>query len=102
MPTPTISFAIRYFKCQSGVVVTASHNPKIYNGYKAYGDDGCQCTNELADAVLNEINTLDTFADVKVGNFDELVKAGMINIIGDDCFNAFIASTKKQSIYNEH
>ncbi len=101
MPTPTISFAIRYFKCQSGVVVTASHNPKIYNGYKAYGDDGCQCTNELADAVLNEINTLDTFADVKVGNFDELVKAGMINIIGDDCFNAFIASTKKQSIYNE-
>ena len=101
MPTPTVSFAIRYFKCQSGVVVTASHNPKIYNGYKAYGDDGCQCTNELADSVLNEIESLDTFKDVKTGNFDELVKAGKINIIGEDCFNAFIASTKKQSIYNE-
>ena len=101
MPTPTISFAIRYFKCQSGVVVTASHNPKIYNGYKAYGDDGCQCANELADAVLNEIKSLDTFKDVKTGDFDAFVKEGKINMIGEDCFNAFIKSTKKESIYNE-
>ena len=101
MPTPTVSFAVRYFKCQSGVVVTASHNPKIYNGYKVYGDDGCQCTNELADSVLAEIESLHTFNDVKVADYDELVKAGKIEIIGNDCFNAFIASTKNQSIYNE-
>ena len=100
-PTPTVSFAVRYFKCQSGVVVTASHNPKIYNGYKVYGDDGCQCTEELAKAVLDEINSLDVFKDVKVGDYDALVKANKIQIIGDDCKDAFIESTKKQSIYDE-
>lgn len=101
MPTPTVSFAVRYFKCQAGVMVTASHNPKIYNGYKVYGEDGCQCTNELADAVLNQILSLDTFNDCKVGDYDALVKQGMIEIIGQDCFDAFIKSTKKESIYNE-
>ncbi|MCQ2776487.1 MAG: phospho-sugar mutase [Bacilli bacterium] len=101
MPTPTVSFAVRYYGCSAGVVVTASHNPCKYNGYKVYGDDGCQCTSESADAILEEIEALDVFDDVKVGNYDELVKENKIEIIGDDCFNAFIKSTKKQSIYNE-
>ena len=74
MPTPSLSFAVRYFKCDAGVVVTASHNPKIYNGYKVYGPDGCQCTDNLANAVLEEILAIDMFNDVKVGDFDKLVK----------------------------
>ena len=101
MPTPALSFATRYFKCKAGVVVTASHNPKVYNGYKAYGSDGCQCTDELANGIYQEIIVLDTFKDVKVGNYDELVKNKQINLIGDDCFRAFIDSNKKQSIYHE-
>ena len=84
MPTPALSFATRYFKCNAGVVVTASHNPKIYNGYKVYGPDGCQCTDELANGILKEILTLDIFKDVKLGDYDSLVKEGKINLIGED------------------
>ena len=101
MPTPALSFATRYYKCQAGVVVTASHNPKIYNGYKVYGSDGCQCTDNLANAVLEEILALDMFDGVKVGDLDALLKQGTINLIGEECFKAFIASNKKQSLYNE-
>ena len=101
MPTPSLSFATRYYKCQAGVVVTASHNPKIYNGYKVYGPDGCQCTDALANAILNEILLLDIFKDVKVGNYDELLNKGLINIIGQDCFDAYMKSTKKRSLYEE-
>ena len=101
MPTPALSFATRYFECNAGVVVTASHNPKIYNGYKVYGSDGCQCTDELANAILKEIDVLDTFNDVKVGDFDELVKERKIFLIQQDCFDAYMESTLKQSIYNE-
>ncbi len=101
MPTPSLSFAVRYFKCDAGVVVTASHNPKIYNGYKVYGPDGCQCTDNLANAVLEEILAIDMFNDVKVGDFDKLVKENKIILIDEDCFNAYMESTKKQSIYNE-
>ena len=101
MPTPSLSFAVRYFKCDAGVVVTASHNPKIYNGYKVYGPDGCQCTDNLANAVLEEILAIDMFNDVKVGDFDKLVKENKIILIDEDCFNAYMESTKKQSIYDE-
>ena len=101
MPTPTLSFATRYFKCQAGVVVTASHNPRIYNGYKVYGSDGCQCTDTLANGILQEILALDIFKDVKQGDFDTLLKQGTINLIGEDCFNAYMESTLKQSIFNE-
>ena len=101
MPTPTLSFATRYFKCQAGVVVTASHNPKIYNGYKVYGEDGCQCTDALANGILEEILKLDTFKDVKQGDYDALLNKGLIELISQDCFDAFIKSTKKESIYDE-
>ena len=101
MPTPALSFATRYFKCNAGVVVTASHNPKIYNGYKVYGSDGCQCTDELAGAILKEIDVLDVFNDVKVGDFDELLIEKKIFMIGEDCFKAYMESTLKQSLYNE-
>lgn len=101
MPTPSLSFAVRYFKCDAGVVVTASHNPKIYNGYKVYGPDGCQCTDKLANAVLEEILALDMFNDVKVGDYEKLVKENKIILINEDCFEAYIKSTLKQSIYQE-
>ena len=101
MPTPALSFATRYFKCNAGVVVTASHNPKIYNGYKVYGPDGCQCTDTLANGILEEIQLLDIFEDVKIGDFDALLNKGMINVIGNDCHEAYFKSTLKQSIYQE-
>ena len=101
MPTPALSFATRYFKCQAGVVVTASHNPKAYNGYKVYGSDGCQCTDALANGILQEILAVDTFKDVKQGDYEALLKQGLINLIGEDCVDAYINSTLKQSIYNE-
>ena len=100
MPTPSLSFAVRYFKCNAGVVVTASHNPRIYNGYKVYGPDGCQCTDTLAGAILDEILAIDMF-DPKVGDFDALVKEGKIILIGQDCFDAYMKSTMKQSLYQE-
>ena len=100
MPTPSLSFATRYFKCDAGVVVTASHNPKIYNGYKAYGPDGCQCTDTLANAILEEILAIDVFG-AKVGDYDALVKAKDIILIGQDCFDAYMESTMKQSIFQE-
>ena len=101
MPTPALSFATRYFRCQAGVVVTASHNPKAYNGYKVYGSDGCQCTDALANGILQEILAVDTFKDVKQGDYEALLKQGLINLIGEDCVDAYINSTLKQSIYNE-
>ena len=101
MPTPALSFATRYFKCQAGVVVTASHNPKVYNGYKVYGEDGCQCTDELVNGIYEEIQLIDTFKDVELGDFYTLVKQGTINLINEDCFEAYMKSTFKQSIYQE-
>ena len=93
MPTPALSFATRYFKCNAGVVVTASHNPKIYNGYKVYGPDGCQCTDELANGILEEIQALDIFNDVKVGDFKALINKNLIRTIGHDCYEAYFKST---------
>lgn len=101
MPTPAVSFGVRYFKAEAGIVVTASHNPKQYNGYKVYGDDGCQCTDELANEVLRQIQSIDVFKDVKTGDYEKLLEEGKIVIIGQDCFDAYMASTKKQSLYDE-
>ena len=81
MPVPALSFATRYYNCNAGVMVTASHNPSKYNGYKVYGADGCQITTEAAAAVLAEIEKLDIFADVKKMDFDEAVKEGLIEEI---------------------
>lgn len=101
MPTPSLSFAVRYLKCSAGIIVTASHNPKQYNGYKVYGDDGCQCTIEAANAIYAEIQKLDTFKDVKTGSFDQLLKEGKIELISEDVINAYIQSSLKQSIFDE-
>ncbi len=97
-PVPTVSFATRYLHASAGVMITASHNPSKYNGYKVYGADGCQITTEAAAAVLAEIEKLDIFADVKKMDFDEAVKAGKIENISDDVLTAFIEKVKSQSV----
>lgn len=79
MPVPTVSFATRYLHTSAGVMVTASHNPSKYNGYKVYGADGCQITTEAAAEILAEIEKLDIFADVKHSNFETgLVNGSMV------------------------
>ena len=77
MPTPCLSFAVRYLGCAAGVMVTASHNPAKYNGYKVYGADGCQITTEAAAEILAEIEKLDIFDDVKRISFEEGFEAGI-------------------------
>lgn len=98
MPVPCVSFAVRYFKCAAGVMVTASHNPSKYNGYKVYGPDGCQITDQAADAILSRIGKIDIFKDIKHGDFDAFVKDGRIKYIGEDCYSAFIAEVKSRSV----
>ena len=97
-PTPMLSFAVRALHCSAGIMVTASHNPAKYNGYKAYGSDGCQMTIDAADAVLAKINALDFFNDVKHMPFDEALAAGMISYIGDDVIEDYFRNVLAQGI----
>ena len=97
-PTPMLSFAVRALHCSAGIMVTASHNPAKYNGYKAYGSDGCQMTIDAADAVLAKIYALDSFNDVKHMPFDEALAAGMISYIGDDVIEDYFRNVLAQGI----
>lgn len=98
MPTPMLSYAVRTLKCQAGIVVTASHNPAKYNGYKVYGDDGCQITLKGAAAVLEKINELDVFNDIKISSFDDGLANGSISYIGEDISNSYFDSVLTQGI----
>ncbi|MDO4501977.1 MAG: phospho-sugar mutase [Coriobacteriia bacterium] len=89
-PTPALSFAVRYLGCSAGVNMTASHNPSAYNGYKAYGPDGCQITTQAAKAIQDAINRTDPFAQVKTVDFDQAVADGMIQWMGEDVIDAFV------------
>lgn len=98
MPTPCLSYAVRELNCSAGIMVTASHNPSKYNGYKVYGSDGCQITTQAASDILSEINALDVFDDPKHGDYDAFIKEGMINIISDDLYTKFINRVKQESL----
>lgn len=98
MPTPCLSFAVRQLNCQGGIMVTASHNPAKYNGYKVYGDDGCQITLRGAEIILNKINSLDIFKDVKSADFDEEMAKGNIKYIGNDVIEAFYEKVLAEGI----
>lgn len=97
-PTPVLSFLVRDLKCQAGIMVTASHNPAKYNGYKAYGEDGCQMTDVAAGIVYDEICKLDIFKDVKTMDFDEAISKGLIEYVADEVYDRYIGNVKKQQI----
>lgn len=98
MPTPCLSFAVRELGCAAGVMITASHNPSKYNGYKVYGDDGNQITTKAAKDILAEIEKLDIFSDVKTVEFDNALGRGLISYIDDGVYTSFIEEVKKQSV----
>ncbi|MEE1263259.1 phospho-sugar mutase [Ruminococcus sp.] len=97
-PTPVLSYLVRYFKCQAGIMVTASHNPAKYNGYKAYGEDGCQMTDNAAQAVYDEITKLDIFNDVKTMDFDEAIEKGLIEYVDDSVYDTYLDCVMEQQV----
>ena len=99
MPTPMLSWAVRALKCDAGVMVTASHNPAKYNGYKVYGSDGCQVTLEAAEIILSHITATDIFDGVTSIAFDEAKEQGLIEFIGQDIIDAYMAEVRKQSLH---
>ncbi|MCR4782793.1 MAG: phospho-sugar mutase [Lachnospiraceae bacterium] len=98
MPVPALSFATRFYKCNAGIMVTASHNPAQYNGYKAYGPDGCQMTDDAAAVVYESIQKTDVLTGAKYMSFAEGVEKGLIKFVGDDCKDAFYAAIEDRQV----
>jgi len=98
MPTPALSFAVRHLSCDAGICVTASHNPAKYNGYKAYGADGCQVTSDMADGIMQEIESLDIFENIKKIDFKDGISAGSIEYIKEETTTAFIDAVYGESL----
>lgn len=98
MPVPALSFATRYYEANAGIMVTASHNPAKYNGYKAYGPDGCQMTDEAANIVYAEIQKTDILEGAKIMSFEDGMAAGLIEYVGDDCKEALYEAIKARSV----
>lgn len=88
-PTPVLSYAVRYFKAQGGIMITASHNPRIYNGYKAYWDDGCQVTPPNDVKIIDEYNSITDFSSIPIIEFDQGQKEGLIQYINEECENSY-------------
>ena len=95
-PTPELSFAVREYNCQAGINVTASHNPKEYNGYKVYWEDGAQLPPQHADAIAKRLGEIDIFNDIKIMPYDEAVKAGLIEILGNETDEKFLSHVMAQ------
>jgi phosphoglucomutase len=98
MPVPALSFATRYYECNAGIMVTASHNPAKYNGYKAYGPDGCQMTDDAAAIVYDEIQKTDVLTGVNFISFATGVENGLIRFVGDDCLKAFYEAIESRQV----
>ena len=98
MPVPALSFATRYYNCNAGIMVTASHNPAQYNGYKAYGPDGCQMTDDAAAVVYASIQNTDVLTGAKYMSFAEGVNSGMIEFVGDDCKAALYEAIEARQV----
>ena len=91
MPTPVLSYAVRELRADGGIVITASHNSKEYNGYKVYNNEGCQISEEIADLIFKEISRVDIFSDISSGDFDELLSQGKISYIDDRLCDSFVS-----------
>jgi len=98
MPTPMLSFAVRELKCDAGIVITASHNPAQYNGYKVYGSDGCQLGPDAAKNIMDMMQSIDCFNDVKFADFNAELEAGKIEYIENAVIESYLAAVKKQSV----
>ncbi|MBR1864504.1 MAG: phospho-sugar mutase [Ruminococcus sp.] len=101
MPTPCLSWAVRELGCQAGVMVTASHNPAKYNGYKVYGDDGCQLTLDAANIVTEKIEAVDMFGGAKTVDFEEGLKSGMIEYIKQEVIDKYLDKVAEQGIHTD-
>lgn len=101
MPTPVLSFTAKHLGCNGGIVLTASHNPKEYNGYKIYDEKGCQLVPQFASQVIGFVNAVIDLKSVEVMNFNEGVANGKIVVIGESVLDEFLAEVKKQSLYEE-
>ena len=98
MPVPALSFATRYYHCNAGIMITASHNPAKYNGFKAYGPDGCQMTDDAAAIVYDQIQKTDVLTGAKYISFAEGVEKGLIQFVGDDCKEALYQATEARQV----
>ena len=98
MPVPALSFATRFYEANAGIMVTASHNPAKYNGYKAYGPDGCQMTDEAADIVYAQIQETDILTGAKVMSFEEGLESKMIQYVGEDCIEGLYQAIESRSV----
>ncbi len=98
MPVPALSFATRYYSCNAGIMVTASHNPAKYNGYKAYGPDGCQMTDDAAAVVYDAIQKTDVLTGAKYMPFAEGVEKGLIRFVGEDCKKALYEAIEARQV----
>ena len=101
MPTPMLSWAVRELKCQAGIVITASHNPAKYNGYKVYGEDGCQITLDVANTVIGKINAVEMFGGAKVIDFEEGIKSGKIEYINQEVIDKYLDKVAQQGIHTD-
>lgn len=97
-PVPTVSYGVRALHASAGVMITASHNPASDNGYKVYGSDGCQITTETAKSILNKINAMDIFEDVRYFDYDKGLQSGRIQHITPEVLDAFLEDVKNQSV----
>lgn len=101
MPTPVLSFSVRYLNCNAGIVITASHNPKEYNGYKVYDKYGCQLVPQYADKVISYINNVKDIKSVKHMNLNMALSNGYLTYIGDGVLNSYISEVEKMAVYKE-
>lgn len=101
MPTPVLSFSVRYLNCNAGIVITASHNPKEYNGYKVYDKYGCQFVPQYADKVISYINNVKDIKSVKHMNLNMALSNGYLTYIGDEVLNSYISEVEKMAVYKE-
>lgn len=100
-PTPVLSFAVRHLGCIAGIVITASHNPKEYNGYKVYDENGCQLVPSLADQVIARVQEITDYRSVPRLDFEVALQSGMIQMVGDEVLDAFLDAVKTQALYTE-